>query len=275
MDKRQEFKLKNMVGSSPAMGELFFAIKEYRDFSRNLVIQAPPGTEWFQVIQNLTSKEIVLCEKVDLNRIQDQSTHVFLNLESYTKTDAQNIYYCLDQDLSHFYERGCNFIFVIQDKNALEESLIHRLNQLAWVSIPKVADRLEDIHQLITHYTKSKIRFTKNALVQLMNHDWPNNIEEIKEFCAEMELLGKKVIDESDLPQQIILKNDKFNDCIFDNHRILKWTDAHERFSQMYLNKLLNATNHNKLKASKLSGMGRSQLYKKIEEFGIRKLEDD
>jgi sigma-54 dependent transcriptional regulator, flagellar regulatory protein len=71
-------------------------------------------------------------------------------------------------------------------ENRFREDLFFRLGVIL-VSVPSLASRPTDIPLLIAHFqrrsgTKDAPRFSREAIVRLMQHEWPGNVRELRNF---------------------------------------------------------------------------------------------
>ncbi len=143
------------------------------------------------------------------------------------------------------------------------EDLYFRLN-VARVHLPPLRDRKEDILNLVEQYIHDLNRqfglevesFTEEALMSILNYDWPGNIRELKNLL-EATFINRpsNKISFSDLPKVFQQK--------------LK---GQEKPSEIDRNRVLSAllnTNWNKAKAAQKLNISRMTIYRKMEKYGI------
>ena len=97
------------------------------------------------------------------------------------------------------------------EASVFREDLYYRLNVIP-LELPALQERENDIILLIEHFFKEYVRekrlaaptFSKTALKQLMQYNWPGNIRELKNFSERMFILfSAREIDLANLPQEI------------------------------------------------------------------------
>src|SRR5919106_4156530 len=161
-------------------------------------------------------------------------------------------------------------------ENRFREDLYYRLNVVP-ASVPPLRDRREDIPQLIAHFTE---RLTKNegvpprgiaddAVQRLTEYDWPGNVRELRNTverllilafgpritAADVErLVGKRAAEQTSLGSLV--------EC----RTFEEFKDAAER---AFLLAKLRESNWYVSETARLLDMPRSNLYKKIERYGL------
>jgi sigma-54 dependent transcriptional regulator, flagellar regulatory protein len=78
-------------------------------------------------------------------------------------------------------------------ENRFREDLFFRLSVLP-VSVPSLSSRTTDIPILISHFQKKagspgSVRFSREAIVRLMQHDWPGNVRELRNVVERASVL--------------------------------------------------------------------------------------
>jgi two-component system nitrogen regulation response regulator NtrX len=160
------------------------------------------------------------------------------------------------------------------------EDLYYRLNVVP-VTVPPLRDRREDIPQLVAHFAD---RLTRNegvpprgmaddAVQRLSEYDWPGNVRELRNTverllilasgpritAADVErLVGKRAAEQTSLGSLV--------DC----RTFEEFKDAAER---AFLLAKLREANWNVSETARLLDMPRSNLYKKIERYGLAREE--
>ncbi len=155
------------------------------------------------------------------------------------------------------------------------EDLYYRLNVFP-IHVPNLNQRKQDIPALIEEFISSfckengyrPIRFSKQALVKLINYPWPGNVRELKNFTERMLILyAGKTVDVGDLPpeyRKFDLKK-RENQKIFD----MDFKSARAEFERIYLMEKLKEVNGNISKLSEVIGLERSYLHKKLKVLGL------
>ena len=160
------------------------------------------------------------------------------------------------------------------------EDLYYRLNVVP-VSVPPLRDRREDIPQLVAHFAD---RLTRNegvpprgladeSVQRLTEYDWPGNVRELRNTverllilasgpritAADVErLVGKRAAEQTSLGSLV--------EC----RTFEEFKDAAER---AFLLAKLREANWNVSETARLLDMPRSNLYKKIERYGLAREE--
>lgn len=158
------------------------------------------------------------------------------------------------------------------------EDLYYRLNVVP-LQIPNLAEHCEDIPELLNFYVDLFVsrdglpyrKFTVAAQNRLRNHTWPGNIRELKNLVQRLLILGSNdeiEVEEvetalSTQPEQVVFS--QITTAAFD----LPLREARERFEREYLLHQLEASGGSVGKLSKLVGMERTNLYRKLRALGI------
>ncbi|MEK7483101.1 MAG: sigma-54 dependent transcriptional regulator [Planctomycetota bacterium] len=162
-------------------------------------------------------------------------------------------------------------------EETFREDLFYRLNVVPIV-LPPLRERTEDIAILATafleefckHYGVEKKVFAPEALKSLCARSWPGNIRELRNVVERLVILtSEKVIAKEDIdmfksgaksPQ---LKNDLYEGCSsFEEFKNLS--------EKIFLENKLNQYNWNVAITAKELKMQRSNLYKKLEKYGLK-----
>ncbi|MGQ0713599.1 MAG: sigma-54-dependent transcriptional regulator [Gemmatimonadaceae bacterium] len=161
-------------------------------------------------------------------------------------------------------------------ENRFREDLYYRLNVVP-VSVPPLRDRREDIPQLVAHFAERLTRsegvpprvIADEAVQRLTEYDWPGNVREIRNTierllilasgaritAADVErLVGKRAAEQTSLGSLV--------EC----RTFEEFKDAAER---AFLLAKLRESNWNVSETARLLDMPRSNLYKKIERYGL------
>lgn len=162
------------------------------------------------------------------------------------------------------------------------DDLFYRLNAFP-IYIPALRERKEDILKLAEYFIKNfaaaenkNIRdISGKARILLQSYEWPGNIRQLKNLIYRAVVLsGADILKTTDFPQ--ILNSQSTNDqhlhkdtsiqlLLNDNGEMRKLSDIEKLI-------FITALKMNKCKmtaTAKKLGIGRSTLYRKIEEYGI------
>jgi two-component system response regulator HydG len=159
--------------------------------------------------------------------------------------------------------------------------LYHRL-KVVTITLPRLADRREDIPLLIEHFMKQFAKqhdkpiksMSTAARRRLMAHDWPGNVRELRNAVERMVVVDLDgVLDVDDLPTELV-----------DEATLEAATaagDAHggslaslvgkplEEVERLFITETLTAAGGNREEAAKMLGIGERTLYRKIKEYQL------
>lgn len=160
------------------------------------------------------------------------------------------------------------------EKNKFREDLYYRLNVIR-INVPSLRERKEDI-LLISDFLVKKVSdrlgicikgISKEAKEYLCNYNWPGNIRELENVIERSANLldSDFVIKPKHLPKEI-LKGYIVKAPTKEN-KYLK--DIISEVEKEVICNCLEKNNGNKNKTSKILGISRASLYKKISEYNI------
>jgi DNA-binding NtrC family response regulator len=157
---------------------------------------------------------------------------------------------------------------VIKQKR-FREDLYYRIGTVT-ISLPTLNDRRDDIPLLTDYFLKKfsvknnrTISISPEALNMLIKNDWKGNVRELEN------VLERAVISSEN--DKLVQNDFKFlqmpesNDNPFSNFDNLGLKDI----EKLYIRKVLEENNFNKLKAAQILGIDRKTLYKKIKEYNF------
>ncbi|WP_406242719.1 sigma-54-dependent transcriptional regulator [Tissierella carlieri] len=165
-----------------------------------------------------------------------------------------------------------NLLHEIQNGN-FREDLFYRINTII-LEIPPLRERKEDILDMINFFIDNyKMEFKKDitkieneTLEYLLNYSYPGNIRELKNIIERMFVLCKDGV----LKMEGIESNTTNS---FDSHKhfdILDFNLARANFEKEYLINALKLNDNNITKTAEMIGLGRRQLFNKINEYNLR-----
>jgi two-component system NtrC family response regulator len=157
---------------------------------------------------------------------------------------------------------------VIKQKK-FREDLYYRIASVT-ISLPVLNDRRDDIALLVDYFLKKlseknnrTISISPDSLNMLIKNDWKGNVRELEN------VLERAVISsENDklVPNDFkFLQLNEINENPFSNFDNLGLKDI----EKLYIKKVLEENNWNKLKAAQVLGIDRKTLYKKIKEYNF------
>jgi len=157
------------------------------------------------------------------------------------------------------------------------EDLYYRLNVVT-IYVPPLRERKEDIPVLIAHFNKlfsdennvKRRTFTTDAIILLMEYDWPGNIRELKNVVEYLVVVNDNEIVDQQLAFQAVYRNETYAQKTYFSNRNITLKEARESFEkEMILNRLA-ALNWNISRTAKELGLDRTNLYKKMVRYGIQ-----
>ncbi|MFI5144511.1 MAG: sigma-54-dependent transcriptional regulator [Ignavibacteria bacterium] len=157
--------------------------------------------------------------------------------------------------------------FIKQKK--FREDLYYRIATVT-ISLPQLNERRDDVPLLADHFLKKfseknnrTISISPEALNLLMKNDWKGNVRELEN------VIERAVISSEN--NKLVPGDFKFlqltenSDNPFTNMDSISLNDV----EKMYIKKVLEENNWNKLKAAQILGIDRKTLYKKIKEYNF------
>ncbi|MDB2644294.1 nitrogen regulation protein NR(I) [Luminiphilus sp.] len=176
------------------------------------------------------------------------------------------------------------------ETGAFREDLFHRLNVIR-IHVPKLAERREDIPQLLNHFLKAASQelgvetktLSSIALDFLTELPWPGNVRQLENTCRWLTVMaaGREVL-LSDLPPELIQspdasprkEADTWHTQLADwaNHQLAEGhsnvlRQALPLFESIMIDAALDHTGGRKAEAAELLGWGRNTLTRKLKEL--------
>ena len=150
-------------------------------------------------------------------------------------------------------------------KGALREDLFYRMDVIQ-ISLPPLRERPEDIECLALHFLKMEAcdhepqRISAEALGMLKTYAWPGNVRELKSVINKATVYSESdIITSDDLPAHLTINKE----TRFRRAKTL------EDIEKEHIINVLEETGGNQSKASKILGINRKTLYKKIHKYKI------
>jgi two-component system, NtrC family, nitrogen regulation response regulator NtrX len=167
------------------------------------------------------------------------------------------------------------------EKGSFREDLYFRLSVIP-IRVPTLRDRREDIPALVKHFAdlfsrdnnRRPQRFTPAALDYLQKARWKGNVRELKNTVERLIIMTPgEVIDVDDLRDIVRLEQKA---AAPDNERERPGTlrEFKESAERTFLVDKLRENNWNISKTAEVIGTPRSNLYKKLEQYGISQEQD-
>ena len=170
-------------------------------------------------------------------------------------------------------------------EQSFREDLYHRLGVVP-VHVPGLAERREDIPELIEHFAKTYSassgqpirRFAGDALAVMQTRNWPGNVRELRNNVERIMILttgdASEEIAASVLPAEPV-PQDGGNSLNGEHLLTLPLREAREAFERNYIAAQLSRFGGNISRASQFIGMERSALHRKIKSLGLFAKDDD
>jgi two-component system, NtrC family, nitrogen regulation response regulator NtrX len=161
-------------------------------------------------------------------------------------------------------------------ESRFREDLLHRLNVIP-LHVPPLRERREDIPMLVRHFADQAIReahlvprtFTEDALEKLQRMDWSGNVRELRNTVERLLILasGQQVTPHDvDLLATGQAGGGGLAGDILSSPTFSEFKDAAER---AYILHKLRENDWNVSETARVIDMPRSNLYKKIERYGL------
>jgi DNA-binding NtrC family response regulator len=159
------------------------------------------------------------------------------------------------------------------------EDLYYQLNVVP-LHIPTLREHCEDIPELLNFYVDQYAagdnlpyrRFSVAAQNRLRNHSWPGNIRELKNLVQHLLILREDEeinVEEVEVALSSQPQRSESMVGIAAGVYDLPLREARERFEREYLEHQLQVCNGSVGKLSKMVGMERTNLYRKLRSLGI------
>lgn len=156
------------------------------------------------------------------------------------------------------------------------ETVINRL-EIIQVELPSLRQHTEDLPELIdyfvdyflTHEALKYRKFSIAAINTLRQYSWPGNFKELKNLIQRLLILGEGEISNEEI-KTILESSKKDNKPSVSNvDTTINLRQAKELFEASYLKQLLIETGGNVSETAQLSGLERTNLYRKLKNLNI------
>jgi two-component system response regulator HydG/two-component system response regulator AtoC len=158
---------------------------------------------------------------------------------------------------------------VIQKKK-FREDLYFRISTVS-ISLPSLNERKDDIPLLVDHFLKKlsstlgkRLTIDAQAMDILLKYDWKGNVRELENVVERAAITsGLDRLDKSAF--SFIAKDNENKDNFFAALQDVQLKEV----EKIYIKRVLDQNEWNKLKASRILGIDRKTLYKKIKEYNL------
>ena len=159
------------------------------------------------------------------------------------------------------------------EKGRFREDLYYRLNVVE-IHVPPLRSRGNDILLLAQHFidalnermNKGVQGLSSEVARKLLDYDWPGNVRELENAMERAVALTRfERINVEDLPERIrSYESTRIQAVDVDTDQILTLEELEKR----YIGRVLKAVGGNKTRASRLLGLDRRTLYRKLDRYG-------
>jgi transcriptional regulator with PAS, ATPase and Fis domain len=155
-------------------------------------------------------------------------------------------------------------------EGGFREDLYYRMNVVS-VEVPPLRERLEDVPALVAHFLEKhgktrSVSVSNEAMARLMAFDWPGNVRELENEIMRALVLGGEVIGaDLVLPDRDVDAAGPAPPAGSD----LDLKAQMERLERTLIRKALRKTGGNQSAASRILGISRYGLIKKMRRLGI------
>jgi two-component system nitrogen regulation response regulator NtrX len=167
------------------------------------------------------------------------------------------------------------------EKGTFREDLYFRLSVIP-IRVPPLRDRQEDIPALVKHFAdifsrdnnRRPQRFTQAALEYMQKARWKGNVRELKNTVERLIIMTPRAVVHVDDLRDIVRLEQKASASDNERERPGTLREFKESAERTFLVGKLRENNWNISKTAEVIGTPRSNLYKKLEQYGIRQEED-
>ena len=159
------------------------------------------------------------------------------------------------------------------EEGRFREDLYFRLNVIP-VAVPALAERREDIPLLVQYFLEKfsvehglgMKEITEQGMEVLVNHAWPGNIRELKNFIERISIMvPRETVDRNDIIKHL----ESYNSAALPARDVSNLKRAREDFEKNYIISALKQNERNVTLTAKLLGIERTNLHRKIKQYHI------
>jgi DNA-binding NtrC family response regulator len=157
----------------------------------------------------------------------------------------------------------------------LREDLYYRLAVIE-IEVPPLRARRSDVPLLVAHALQGTPAraVSEDAMELLLAYDWPGNVRELVHVIQRAAVMGGEVIDVGSLPDAVRTRASRApTSPSTSTPNTLR--DAVAQLEKRMIVEALDLAKGNRSEAARQLGIGRPQLYAKMEEYGIRRGDKD
>lgn len=159
------------------------------------------------------------------------------------------------------------------DENRFRADLYYRINIIP-IDVPPLRERKADIPLLCSYFlnvlgnemNKRIVSVEKDVQDALNQYSWPGNVRELRNIMERLIVLSRDgILDLGDLPEEIRLEDEN-------TEHDTGLRDATKAFEKEYIERILRENDGNVTKAAKEMNIARKNLYKKMNDYGIKNI---
>jgi len=163
-------------------------------------------------------------------------------------------------------------------RGEFRKDLYYRLNVVP-LKIPALRERKGDIPVLLNHFMghfalAHKLpasTLSKGAMARLLDYGWPGNVRELRNVCERLcILLAGRVIEESNLPHEIVTRQDSQKGTIGKGFALPEGGIELEKLEIELIMQALDRTKGNRSRSARLLGISRDTLLYRMQKHGLR-----
>jgi len=209
-----------------------------------------------------------------LDEISETKTSFQVNLlravqEQQVRRVGSNKY--IPVDVRILAASNCNLEVLIQS-GSFREDLYYRLSVVT-IQLPTLAERSEDIPELIYHFlkrsnarNKRNIQITAEAVQSLSRMSWPGNVRELENFIERLAIFcASGEIGVADVEREAGSKRQFVTPTVAGNGS----ASTLQEMERQHILRVLQEAEGNKSKAARALGIERKTLYEKARRLGI------
>ena len=154
--------------------------------------------------------------------------------------------------------------------SVLREDLYYRLAVIE-IEVPPLRARKSDIPLLVAHALRgtSARAVSEQAMEVLLAYDWPGNVRELVHVIERAAALGAEIIDVASLPDALRPRTSRSLQPAAGRSPPMSLREAVAQLEKRMILEALERARGNRSEAARQLGIGRPQLYAKLDEYGI------
>jgi two-component system nitrogen regulation response regulator NtrX len=156
------------------------------------------------------------------------------------------------------------------------EDLFYRLNVVP-ITVPPLRDRVEDVPDLVAHFVADLTgrsgltprTFTDEAMAALQQREWPGNVRELRNAVERLLILSSG--DRIEAADVSLLTGGPSDPAVGDLVRCETFEEFKQEAERAFLERKLADNDWNVSETARKLSMPRSNLYKKIDRYGLQR----